>query len=311
MFLIIAILYILWISVFKLHLLQNNNFSMKQCLVAVLFLFLFPVLIYAQHGDGYSRGREHGQPETNVISVFSDNGEYFYVILNGIKQNIEPHKNIRIEGIVNPINEIQILFTDNVTREIQKKITVANPVDNSPVNLTLRIIRERDGDAKLRFYSCIPKEPDYQPAQGEYVMYYGHDVERERHHDHDRDYGNNQGGSVGITPVYSTPPPPPPPPAGPLPMDIQSFGAAKQAVKSSSFDETKLSTAKTIAGTNFFTTDQVVELCNLFSFEQTKLDFAKYAFKRTIDNSNYFKINSVFSFDATKQELNDYVSKNR
>jgi len=30
-----------------------------------------------------------------------------------------------------------------------------------------------------------------------------------------------------------------------------------------------------------------------------------------VDNATYFKVNDVFSFDASKQQLNDYVSQNR
>jgi hypothetical protein len=53
--------------------------------------------------------------------------------------------------------------------------------------------------------------------------------------------------------------------------------------------------------------DQVVSICNLFGFETSKLDFAKYAYIHTIDRNNYFKVNNVFGFSSSKEELSNYI----
>jgi len=52
----------------------------------------------------------------------------------------------------------------------------------------------------------------------------------------------------------------------------------------------------------------VMKICNLFSFEESKLTFAKHAYSRTTDKKNYFKVNDVFSFDSSKEELNNFIS---
>ena len=107
-------------------------------------------------------------------------------------------------------------------------------------------------------------------------------------------------------------PPPPPPPAGGnrcrFAMDGSSFRSAKETVTKASFDETKISTAKTILTSNCMSTDQIIQICNLFSFEASKLDFAKYAYDHTTDPGNYFKVGNIFDFDASRTELNDYIS---
>ena len=59
---------------------------------------------------------------------------------------------------------------------------------------------------------------------------------------------------------------------------------------------------------NCVSTDQVMAICKLFTYEQTKLDFAKFAFSKTTDPGNYFKVGTVFTYDASKTELNDYIS---
>lgn len=115
-------------------------------------------------------------------------------------------------------------------------------------------------------------------------------------------YSNNPNNNYSNQPVNS---------GCQYPMDWNNFKSAKQTVANASFDETKLSTAKTILTSNCFNTDQVVEICKLFGFEASKLDFAKYAYSRTTDPGNYFKVSNVFSFDASKTDLNNYISGNR
>lgn len=63
------------------------------------------------------------------------------------------------------------------------------------------------------------------------------------------------------------------------------------------------STAKNIAKANCLSCEQVISICRQFSFEESKLNFAKYAFRHTTDPKNYFKVNDVFSFESSKEEL--------
>lgn len=91
-------------------------------------------------------------------------------------------------------------------------------------------------------------------------------------------------------------------------MDQASFSSAKATISKASFDDTKLSTAKTILSANCVNSDQVMQICSLFSFEQSKLDFAKFAYSRTTDRNNYFKVSNIFTFDASRTELNEYIT---
>jgi hypothetical protein len=120
---------------------------------------------------------------------------------------------------------------------------------------------------------------------------------------------------VSAQPV--TPPPPPPSPVpgyngrigcNGFPMDAGSFSSALAAIQDADFEDTKKSTAKSIINGQCLTTDQVVSICRQFDFEATKLDFAKFAYTNTIDIGNYFKVNQVFDFDASKSDLNRFVS---
>ncbi len=57
-----------------------------------------------------------------------------------------------------------------------------------------------------------------------------------------------------------------------------------------------------------FRPDEVKDICMIFSFEESKLDFAKFAYTRCTDRNNYFKVTEVFSFSSSTEELNAYTS---
>lgn len=90
-------------------------------------------------------------------------------------------------------------------------------------------------------------------------------------------------------------------------MDAASFGKAKQTISSKGFDDTKLSTAKQVAKANCLTTDQIIEVMAIFGFEESRLDFAKYAYDFCFDQNNYFNVSQGFSFDSSTEELNEYI----
>jgi hypothetical protein len=76
-----------------------------------------------------------------------------------------------------------------------------------------------------------------------------------------------------------------------------------------SFSNTKATLAKQIiASKKCFTSNQIMEIINLFSLEQDKLNMAKYAYAFCIDKSNYYKLNGLFSYSASKEELSKFVS---
>ena len=49
------------------------------------------------------------------LTVFNNNGQQFYVILNGIKQNSVPQTNVYITGIRNGSYALKLIFADGKT----------------------------------------------------------------------------------------------------------------------------------------------------------------------------------------------------
>lgn len=92
-----------------------------------------------------------------------------------------------------------------------------------------------------------------------------------------------------------------------MPMSDSEFSEAKASIESKGFEESKMTLAKQIGDGHCFSTAQVKGIMGLFGFEETKLEFAKYAYDHTHDIGNYYKVNDAFSFESSIDELNKYI----
>lgn len=90
-------------------------------------------------------------------------------------------------------------------------------------------------------------------------------------------------------------------------MAPDAFTSAKTSISSKSFEDTKLTTAKQIAGSNCLSSMQVKEIMGLFSFEDSRLEFAKYAYGRVVDKNNFFMVNDAFKFSSSVDDLNEFL----
>ena len=93
----------------------------------------------------------------------------------------------------------------------------------------------------------------------------------------------------------------------PMPMSDGEFTEAKASIESKGFEESKMTLARQIGDGHCFSTAQVKGIMGLFGFEETKLEFAKYAYDHTHDIGNYYKVNDAFGFESSIDELNKYI----
>ena len=81
-----------------------------------------------------------------------------------------------------------------------------------------------------------------------------------------------------------------------------------QTIENTSFESDKENVAKQIIASNCLTSNQVKQILQLFSFEDTKLDLAKYAYNYVYDPQNYYVVYDVFSFSSSKTKLSKYIN---
>jgi hypothetical protein len=99
------------------------------------------------------------------------------------------------------------------------------------------------------------------------------------------------------------------PAATPLPTHISDddFDRLKSTIANTRYEVKKMDTLKTQVGNTNFTTDQVGQLMNLFSFESNKLEVAKMLYMFTVDRKNYGRLASNFNFDARKEDFKKFM----
>lgn len=107
---------------------------------------------------------------------------------------------------------------------------------------------------------------------------------------------NNQA-SPNVTPAT------PAPPASVAAMPSANFQALKDLLRSKSFDDERIAIAQQAIGQTPITCAQLRELITTLSFEQSRLDLAKYAHKHLVDVQNFQVIYSEFRFNSSIQEL--------
>ena len=90
-------------------------------------------------------------------------------------------------------------------------------------------------------------------------------------------------------------------------MSQRDFSQAMESIRSKSFEDSKLTLAKQIVKGNCVTSGQIAQIMGAFDFEDTKLQFAKFAYTLCFNPENYWKVNEAFEFEMSIDELNDYI----
>lgn len=91
------------------------------------------------------------------------------------------------------------------------------------------------------------------------------------------------------------------------PMNAASFESSLNSIQGRSFEDSKKTMALQVIRANCLTTNQIKKLLQGFTFEQTKLELAKAAYSRCIDQQNYTQINDLFTFDSSVDDLNAFI----
>ncbi len=277
--------------------------------------------------------------QTNNLIIFDQQGEPFYAIVNGVQQNATPQTNVKVTGLTgNPV-KVTVMFKDSLIPAITKN---AYFQDNGSEE-TYNVVVKKDGEHVLRFMNVVPIPQAPAPVQNQNVVNYnstppptsttvvqqttttttttdGGVPANVTMNVNGANVGMNMGGvqqtTVTTTTTNTTPPPPaqaaPPAPTGcQMPMPHDDYESAKRSIAAKDFEDTKLTLAKQINGGNCMSAEQIRGIMQLFTFEQTKLTFAKFAYDHCSDKGNYFKVNDAFQFDNSSKELNDYISSHQ
>ncbi len=304
--------------------------------------------------------------QSNAI-LFTENGERFTAILNGVRQNEKPETNVKITGLNAEFYKLKVIFEDPALGEKNMNLYINQ---GSETSYSLR--KNNKGEYVLRLVSEVPvaqappspttqqvvvynstPAPTPTPQSGTVTTQTTTTTTTQGNPDNvNISMGINvggEGGSISInasgldadmsqttqvtetTTTYSSttttsgnyPPPTTAPapvaylpgytgPIGcPIPMAPNEFSDIKSSISSKTFEDTRMTIAKQVLNDRCIMSSQVRDIMMLFTFEDNRLEFAKYAYDRTYDIGNYFKVNDAFTFETSIDELNGYINSRR
>ncbi len=97
--------------------------------------------------------------------------------------------------------------------------------------------------------------------------------------------------------------------AAPAAMSAADFSAVVEAIEAESFERTRVSVMKSALQARHVSVAQLERLMPLFSFEQSRIDVARYIYPRLVNKDDFFRIYAHFTFSASKDELREWVAR--
>lgn len=302
--------------------------------------------------------------QTSTITVFSQEGELFYVIINGVRQNDAPSTNVKVTDLDKPNYLLKVIFADQSIESLNQNVYLLD-YDEKRVNVTYNLKKDKKGKMKLSMNSF---DNDVTPSKGTAVVKY-HEVENpiavpaksnikpaaqttetetttvdintvgigintkiEESEDNINVNVNIGGLNTSVTTKTESTVKQARPKVEKeeivaekpttnttvvksakkctIQMAASDFQKAKSSVEKQSFAESKMKVAKQFTTANCLSTAQIMEIIGLFSFEENKLDYAKFAYSKCVDKENYYQVNDVFSFSSSTDELTEFIENN-
>ena len=292
----------------------------------------------------------------NNVSVFSEDGLPFYLVLNGIRQNETAETNVRLEGLSAEYYAGKVIFNDGTLGAIEKKFFYVTGAECNPCDVTYKIKYDKKGNLVMKpfaFNSLATAPPP--PPNVKVVQYNTTPMPQPvvsmqvTETTTTQTTGSSEGINMGVnmngmnmgvnvngvnmgvnvnmndgfgntslsstttttTTVVQTQPGAQSPPVVQEVVCPQMTGGSYSALMNSmddkSFDDDKLVIAKQAGRSNCLTVQQIKGIMNAMSWDEGKLDFAKYAYDNCLDRQNYYQVNDAFEWSSSIDDLDAYM----
>jgi hypothetical protein len=222
----------------------------------------------------------------SIVSIFSNNGEKFWVVINGVRQNEVAQSNVTMENIHDDVVLAKIFFQNEKLPSLNQRIGTKD-LNGNHTKISYVITKNKKGKYVTRINS----------AETITELTSKTTTETNNNESLNLDSRNQQKATEKRDCAAA--------------MEESDFNSAKNSIKNEFYSSSQMEMAKHIARNFCFNTSQVIEIANIFSYEQQKLEFAKLAYDITIDKQNYFKVNEIFGFSTSKTDLLNYINSRK
>jgi hypothetical protein len=219
------------------------------------------------------------------VILFTEGGEPFYLYLNEILQQKEAVKSIKLTDVALPSYKVRVVFTDESKGVLTKNLYVGE----DPLTV-YKIALNKKGAYGLRYVgsSMAPMNDmaihKIDVTDGAGVKYVPRNVE-------------TVAKPVEVEIVERC-----------TPTTAADFEVAAASIKSKSFSDSKMTLAKKASKENCLTAVQIKTILDIFDFESSKIEYAKYAYDYCFDPNNYYKVNDTFEFESSIEKLDAYIT---
>lgn len=265
------------------------------------------------------------------LTIFTDDGEPFYLHINGEQQNRRAGARVTAGNIHGNAAFVRVELAKEGYREHSQQLKLTEfpsisdslKAKNTPMDVVYRLHFEQ-GEYQLIFVSAgesktaEPKtaNPAVQGAAVPTDAGTGPDVDVNASVNvgaGNMSFSFNIGGNANAAPSSApAATPPPTAPAGPAygpgcaPMAAPEFERLVRSIKGLDFEDTRLTTAKRSLETRCVTSRQTAKLMKVFDFDETRLELATYLYERVSDPDDFHIVNNSFSMpDIMAEELNE------
>ena len=308
--------------------------DMKRTLLSILLVLIIPLTMaqyhpnnrtpkgkpsqHNQHPNRHSQHpNHHSQHQRScTLHFYAERNEQFYVSVDGRNINRKPRNSVIVNDLSFRSHDVYVVVKHPVNDRVYLKIDPQMEVEKYVVSYNER----------TRKVMVTPMyESHHHPHQGPQPG--------EPHHSQHPNSGHPQSPNHGHVPSHSTSPhnhqahlPTPPTPVvvpAPVPVPVppvtppeplvylsEEVNDMCQSIRKESFDDNRLEMAKLIVRSRdkMFKTSQIKQMANCFSFEDSKVEFLKFAFDACVDQNNYYECVSILTFSSNKEELMEFIN---
>lgn len=244
----------------------------------------------------------------NNLVIFCNEGEPFTLILNGQRVNMEPQTRVRAEGLTVKKYETKVIFKNSSIKDANTTITFFRTGKECEFVLKKKSKKKY----KIEYFTEKNIEGFNNGSQT----------------------GNNTSNQELNTPVNDTPVPTqtvaetvnhpvyttePTSPTGinpnsgkcDTPMNESQFASFKSSIQNLSTDAEKQVRSLALLQAACITVNQLKQLLDVFLSENAKYEFAKQAYEKTKDNSDFAKLSEVFLDVLIKEKFQKFVQSKK
>ncbi len=285
---------------------------MKKTIPFIVFL-LFAAMSIAQPGGGH-RGNQNQTNHLQIsLKVRAFLNEKFVVSIDGRRQEGYASRSYTFTGLRPGRHELTVELTSPARATLRSTIDLQSKEEEYVVqwkasrNGTALVVEPLDvflygqGNTGRIHTSQPPADINPPSRSGSY---------RDGYQDGYRDGWRDAINSMMTPPAEMLPPDAVAVDAIPIATPEEVARMVSQ-LKSETFDDSRSELAQAMVTSKLVSTADIKRMLATFTFEDNKLDFAKFAYEYVADPENYFQVASGFTFAANKKTLLDYIKANQ